>query len=181
MPSLHTQKKCALTASRRHASLRTTTADRRAPKVFRPQKSSIAVVRLRAYSPYVRMANERDRRFFVAKKRRKQPHVNRTSRANCTTRAFRDRVHNQTSRKLPPRTTRTYKSLTRPRRGCTRTSKYKNVPQQKQATSNTEKHKLPTTLNTTAKDKAQKAAQQRPTKERRKAYSQQQNSAKRVA
>ncbi|MCX4359071.1 MAG: hypothetical protein OSJ22_05485, partial [Rikenellaceae bacterium] len=34
-------------------------------------------------------------------------------------------------------------------------------PQQKQATSNTEKHKLPTTLNTTAKDKAQNAAQQR--------------------
>ncbi len=40
-----------------------TTADRRAPKVFRPQNRRSRACASGAYSVYVRMAHERDRRF----------------------------------------------------------------------------------------------------------------------
>ncbi len=53
-----------------------TTADRRAPKVFRPQKSSIAVVRHRSVLGVREDGSRLGSTIFVAKKRRKQPHVN---------------------------------------------------------------------------------------------------------
>ena len=53
-----------------------TTADRRAPKVFRPQKSSIAGVRLRSVLNVREDGSRTGSAIFVAKKRRKQPHIN---------------------------------------------------------------------------------------------------------
>ncbi len=53
-----------------------TTADRRAPKVFRPQKSSIAGVRLRSVLNVREDGSRTGSAIFVAKKRRKQPHCN---------------------------------------------------------------------------------------------------------
>ena len=58
-----------------------TTADRRAPRLFRPQKSSIAGVRLRSVLNVREDGSRTGSAIFVAKKRRKQPHVNKTSRA----------------------------------------------------------------------------------------------------
>ena len=54
-----------------------TTKGRRAPKVFRPQKSSIAVVRHRSVLDVREDGSRTGSAIFVAKKRRKQPHVNR--------------------------------------------------------------------------------------------------------
>ena len=53
-----------------------TTADRRAPKFFRPQKSSIADVRLRSVLSVREDGSRTGSAIFVAKKRRKQPHIN---------------------------------------------------------------------------------------------------------
>ncbi len=53
-----------------------TTADRRAPKLFRPQKSSIAVVCLRSVLNVREDGSRTGSAIFVAKKRRKQPLVN---------------------------------------------------------------------------------------------------------
>ena len=62
-----------------------------------------------AYLPYVRMAHERDRRFLWLKSDGNSPTLTKPSAHNPTIHAFRDRVHNRISRKLPPRTTRTCK------------------------------------------------------------------------
>ncbi len=53
-----------------------TTTDRRAPRLFRPQKSSIAGVRLRSVLNVREDGSRTGSAIFVAKKRRKQPHVN---------------------------------------------------------------------------------------------------------
>ena len=55
-----------------------TSADRRAPRLFRPQKSSIAVVRHRSVLGVREDGSRTGSAIFVAKKRRKQPHVNQT-------------------------------------------------------------------------------------------------------
>ncbi len=69
-----------------------TNEDRRAPKFFRPQKSSIAVVCLGAYSMYVRMAHERDRRFLWLKSDGSSPALTNPRAHKPTIHAFRDRV-----------------------------------------------------------------------------------------
>ncbi len=78
-----------------------------------------------AYSVYVRMAHERDRRFLWLKSDGSSPTLTESRAHKPTIHAFRDRVHNRISRKLRSRTHGPIKSLTRPRRGCTRTSNTK--------------------------------------------------------
>ena len=69
-----------------------TTKGRRAPKVFRPQKSSITGVRLRSVLGVLRMAHERDRRFLWLKSDGSSPTLTETRTHNPTIHAFRDRV-----------------------------------------------------------------------------------------
>ena len=113
---------------------------------------------------YVRMAHERDRRFLWLKSDGSSPTLTEPRAHNPTIHAFRDRVHNRISRKLPPRTTRTYKIPNASPKGMHPHEQYKNVPNKNKQPLIPKKHKLPTTLNTTAKDKAQNATQQRPIK-----------------
>ena len=138
-----------------------TNEDRRAPRLFRPQKSSIAGVRLRSV---LNMAHERDRRFLWLKSDGSSPTVTDTRAHKPTIHAFRYRVHNRISRKLPSRMTRTYKIPNASPKGMHPHEQYKNVPNKKQTGLKRNRYKLPTTLNTTGKDKAQKATQQQQTK-----------------
>ena len=133
-------------------------------EVFRPQKSSIAVVRLRSVLPVREDGSRTGSAIFVAKKRRKQPHVNRTPRTQ-TRQFMRSEIAYITKyhENFLPVRPEPIKSLTRPRRGCTRTSNTKTSPTKTNELKR-KHYKLPTTLNTTAKDKAQNAAQQRPNK-----------------
>ena len=114
-----------------------------------------------AYSTYVRMAHERDRRFLWLKSDGSSPSLTNTRAHKPTIHAFRDRVHNRISRKLPPRTPLTYKIPNASPKGMHQHEQHKNIPNKNKQPLIPKKHKLPTTLNTTAKDKAQKAAQQR--------------------
>ena len=107
---------------------RTTTKGRRAPRLFRPQKSSIAVVRHRSVLGVREDAHDRDRRFLWLKSDGSSPTLTETRAHNPTIHAFRDRVHNRISRKLPPRTTRTYKIPNASPKGMHPHKQYKNVP-----------------------------------------------------
>ncbi len=60
--------------------------------------------------------------------------------------------------------TRTYKIPNASPKGMHPHEQYKNVPNKKQTGLKRNRYKLPTTLNTTGKDKAQKATQQQQTK-----------------
>ena len=87
---------------------------------------------------------------FVAKKRRKQPHVNRTPRTQPDNSCVQRSRTSQTPLKLPPRTTRTYKIPNASPKECTRTSNTKTSPtkqnetnSEKQQTSNYTKHPPP--------------------------------------
>ena len=82
----------------------------------------------RAYSPYVRMAHERDRRFLWLKSDGSSPTLTEPRTHKPTIHAFRDRVHNRISRKLPPRTTRTYKIPNASPNGMHPHKQHKNVP-----------------------------------------------------
>ena len=86
-----------------------TSADRRAPKVFRPQKSSIAGGCLRSVLRVREDGSRTGSAIFVAKKRRKQPHVSQTPRTQTDNSCVQRPRTSQTPRKLPPRTPRTYK------------------------------------------------------------------------
>ena len=105
-----------------------TTADRRAPKLFRPQKSSIAVVRLRSVLPVREDDSRTGSAIFVAKKRRKQPRVNRISRTQTDNSCVQRSSTSQTPRKLPPRTSRTYKIPNASPKGMHSHEQHKNVP-----------------------------------------------------
>ncbi len=121
-------KVCALTASRRHARPRTQpqTAGRRRFLDLKNRRSRACASG--AYSVYVRMAHERDRRFLWLKSDGSSPTLTESRAHKPTIHAFRDRVHNRISRKLRSRTHGPIKSLTRPRRGCTRMSNTKTYP-----------------------------------------------------
>ena len=86
--------KCALTANRRHASPRTQlqTAGRRSFLDLKNRRSRACASG--AYSPYVRMAHERDRRFLWLKSDGNSPTLTKPRAHNPTIHAFRDRVHN---------------------------------------------------------------------------------------
>ncbi len=137
------------------------TADRRAPKFFRPQKSSIAGVRLRSVLNVREDGSRTGSAIFVAKKRRKQPHVSQTPRTQTDNSCVQRPRTSQTPRKLPPRTTRTYKIPNASPEGMHQHEQHKNIPNKNKQPLIPKRYKLPTTLNTTAKDKAQNAAQQR--------------------
>ena len=81
-----------------------------------------------AYSVYVRMAHERDRRFLWLKSDGSSPTLTEPRAHKPTIHAFRDRVHNRISRKLPPRTPRTYKIPNASPKGMHPHEQYKNVP-----------------------------------------------------
>ena len=146
-----------LTASRRHAFPRTQpqTAGRRSFLDLKNRRSRSCASG--AYSTYVRMAHERDRRFLWLKSDGSSPTLTEPRAHNLIIHAFRDRVLPKHQENFLPVRPEPIKSLTRPRRGCTRTSNTKH-PQQKQTRLKRKRYKLPTILNTTAKDKAQKAA-----------------------
>ncbi len=74
-----------------------------------------------AYSVYVRMAHERDRRFLWLKSDGNSPTATDTRAHNPTIHAFRDRVLPKLHENFLPVRPEPIKSLTRPRRGCTRT------------------------------------------------------------
>ncbi len=95
---------CALTAIRRHASPRTQPqgAGRRSFLDLKNRRSRSCASG--AYSTYVRMAHERDRRFLWLKSDGNSPTLTDTLAHKPTIHAFRDRIHNQISRKLPTRT-----------------------------------------------------------------------------
>ena len=86
-----------------------TIADCRAPSLFRPQKSSIAGVRLRSVLRVREDGSRTGSAIFVAKKRRKQPHVNGNPRTQTDNSCVQRSRTSQTPLKLPPRTTLTYK------------------------------------------------------------------------
>ena len=131
-------------------------------EVFRPQKSSIAVVRLRSVLRVREDGSRTGSAILWLKSDGSSPTLTETRAHKPTIHAFRDRVlHNRISRKLPPRTTRTYKIPNASPKGMHPHEQYKNVPNKKQTELKRKRYKLPTTLNTTAKDKAQNAAQQR--------------------
>ena len=96
---------------------------------------------------YVRMAHERDRRFLWLKSDGSSPTLTETRAHNPTIHAFRDRVLPKLHENFLPVRTEPIKSLTRPRRGCTRTSNTKTsqtktngIKAEIQQTSNYTKH-----------------------------------------
>ena len=109
-----------------------TTADRRAPKLFRPQKSSIAVVCLRSVLNVREDGSRTGSAIFVAKKRRKQPHVNRYPRTQTDNSCVQRSRTSQTPRKLPPRTPRTYKITNASPKGMHPRQQHKNGPNKKE-------------------------------------------------
>ena len=140
-------KKCALTANRRHASPRTQPqlAGRRSFLGHKNRRSRSCATG--AYSVYVRMAHERDRRFLWLKSDGSSPTLTESRAHNPTIHAFRDRVHNRISRKLPTRTPLTYKIPNASPKGMHPHEQYKNVPNKTdetkaeiQQTSNYTKH-----------------------------------------
>ena len=118
-------KKCALTTSRRHASPRTQpqTAGRRSFLDLKNRRSRACASG--AYSPYVRMAHERDRRFLWLKSDGSSPTLTETHAHKLTIHAFRDRVLPKLHENFLPVRPEPIKSLTRPRRGCTHGSNTK--------------------------------------------------------
>ncbi len=77
---------------------------------------------------YVRMAHERDRRFLWLKSDGSSPTLTEPRAHNPTIHAFRDRVLPKLHENFLPVRPEPIKSLTRPRRGCTRTSNTKMHP-----------------------------------------------------
>ncbi len=119
---------CALTASRRHACPRTQpqTAGRRSFLDLKNRRSRSCASG--AYSVYVRMAHERDRRFLWLKSDGSSPTLTEPRAHKPTIHAFRDRVLPKLHENFLPVRTEPIKSLMRPRRGCTRTSNTKTYP-----------------------------------------------------
>ena len=118
-------KKCALTTSRRHASPRTQLkiAGRRSFLDLKNRRSRSCATG--AYSVYVRMAHERDRRFLWLKSDGSSPTLTEPRAYKPTIHAFRDRVLPKLHENFLHVRPEPIKSLTRPRRGCTRTSNTK--------------------------------------------------------
>ena len=104
-----------------------TTAGRRAPKFFRPQKSSIAGVRLRSVLAVREDGSRTGSAIFVAKKRRKQPLSNRHPRTQTDNSCVQRSRTSQTPRKLPPRKNRTYKIPNASPKGMHPHKQYKNA------------------------------------------------------
>ena len=121
-------KKCALTESRRHACPGTQpqTAGRRDFLDLKNRRSRSCATG--AYSVYVRMAHERDRRFLWLKSDGSSPTLTDTLAHKPTIHAFRNRVLPKLHENFLPVRHEPIKSLTRPRRGCTRTSNTKMHP-----------------------------------------------------
>ena len=120
--------KCALTASRRHASPRTQpqTAGRRDFLDLKNRRS-----RSCASGAYLSVREDGSRTgsaIFVAKKRWKQPLINRTPRTQTDNSCVRRSRTSQTPRKLPPRKNRTYKIPNASPKGMHPHKQYKNVP-----------------------------------------------------
>ncbi len=124
-----------------------------------------------AYSPYVRMAHERDRRFLWLKSDGSSPTLAKPRAHKPTIHAFRDRVLPKLHENFLPVRPEPIKSLTRPRRGCTRTSNTKMHPTK----TNETKAGIQQTSNYTKHNYKRQGTERRLTttnKERRKAYSQ---------
>ena len=121
-------KKCALTKSRRHANPRTQpqTAGRRSFLDLKNRRSRACASG--AYSTYVRMAHARDRRFLWLKSDGSSPSLTEPRAHKPTIHAFRDRVLPKLHENFLPVRPEPIKSLTRPRRGCTRTSNTRTSP-----------------------------------------------------
>ncbi len=119
---------CALTSSRRHTCPRTQaqTAGRRDFLDLKNRRSRSCASG--TYSVYVRMAHERDRRFLWLKSDGSSPTLTEFRAHNPTIHAFRDRVHNRISLKLPPRTPLTYKIPDASPKGMHPHEQYKNIP-----------------------------------------------------
>ena len=119
---------CALTAIRRHACPRTQsqTAGRRSFLDLKNRRSRSGASG--AYSVYVRMAHERDRRFLWLKSDGSSPSLTDTHAHNPTINAFRDRVLPKLQENFLPVRHEPIKSLTRPRRGCSHSSNTKTSP-----------------------------------------------------
>ena len=113
-----------------------------------------------AYSVYVRMAHERDRRFLWLKSDGSSPSLTEPRAHKPTIHAFRDRAFPKFHENFLPVRPEPIKSLTRPRRGCNHASNTKMSPTKTNEPKAEKRYKLSTTLNTTAKDKGQ---ERRPT------------------
>ncbi len=113
-----------------------------------------------AYSVYVRMAHERDRRFLWLKSDGSSPTLTEPRAHKPIIHAFRDRAFPKFHENFLPVRPEPIKSLTRPRRGCTHASNTKMSPTKTTEPKAEKRYKLSTTLNTTAKDKGQ---ERRPT------------------
>ncbi len=134
-----------------------TTKDRRAPKFLDLKNRRSRSCATGAYSVYVRMAHERDRRFLWLKATEAAPPLTNTRAHKPTIHAFRRWRTSQTPRKLPPRTPEPKIPNASPK-GMHPHEQHKNVPNKnKQTRLKRKRYELPTTLNTTAKDKAQNA------------------------
>ena len=121
-------KKCALTANRRHASPRTQPqlAGRRSFLGHKNRRSRSCATG--AYSVYVRMAHERDRRFLWLKSDGSSPTLTKPRARKPTIHAFRDRAFPKLHENFLHVFPEPIKSLTRPRKGCIRTSNTKTYP-----------------------------------------------------
>ena len=84
-----------------------------------------------AYSVYVRMAHERDRRFLWLKSDGSSPTLTEPRAHNPTIHAFRGRVLPKLQENFLPVRPEPIKSLTRPRRGCIHDSNTKTDPTKK--------------------------------------------------
>ena len=148
---------CALTASRRHACPRTQMkpAGRRSFLDLKNRRSRACASG--AYSPYVRMAHERDRRFLWLKSDGNSPTLTEPRAHKPTIHAFRDRVLPKLHENFLHVFPEPIKSLSVPERDAPARAIQKHT-QQKQTGLKRKYNKLPTTLNTTAKDKAQNVA-----------------------
>ncbi len=131
-------------------------------ETFRPQKSSIAGVRLRSVLRVREDGSRTGSAILWLKSDGSSPTLTELAHTNPTIHAFRDRVHNRISRKLPTRTPLTYKIPNASPKGMHRTSNTKTSPTKTdetkaeiQQTSNYTKHNC--------KRQGTKAAQQRPT------------------
>ncbi len=141
----------------------------REAKIFRPQKSSIAVVRLRSgyvfASRSVTSLNTKASKgavppIFVLKSDGSSPTLTEPRAHKPIIHAFRDRAFPKFHENFLPVRPEPIKSLTRPRRGCTHASNTKMSPTKTTEPKAEKRYKLSTTLNTTAKDKGQ---ERRPT------------------
>ena len=119
---------CALTSSRRHACPCTQlkVAGRRSFLDLKNRRSRSCATG--AYSVYVRMAHERDRRFLWLKSDGSSPSATNTRAHNPTIHAFRDRVLPKFHENFLPVRTITYKIPDASPKGMHPHEQYKNIP-----------------------------------------------------